>query len=647
MTSKDDSVKRQDELEQDAPKLGVSRRQFLGAGAMVVAAAAFPSYAKADSSTAPQKTIAALPPKDRINGFPQPCTAPIGTDVKPTALNVSIENIPITLKDNQGQPYQVSNPRRVYNDQLPGPTFKLKPGDKLRLTLINDLPPNPPETIKNEMNTPEKFNTTNLHFHGFHVSPSSIDAEGKIVPTIDNNGEITLPYDAVLSSDDVLFKLNPRENLGDPATTHEYSVLLPDDHPPGTHWYHSHYHGSTGIQVVDGMVGVLIVEEPEDQKISVDQDLLWVVQELPKSGTKQQGSLDAAWDTQVYKCNPPGGSPSTFLVNGEYQPTLTMRPGELHRWRFLNATGTPQGFMTLKFQKKKDDGSFEPVNVVLMAVDGISLYEKQLKPNWEKSEWDMSPGNRADFLVQLDEGVYQVIRDNFSGVPTLTITPQVLAYVQVEGDPIPDIQKLPIPEMVPGEIPAALQTISDKEVTKSQTMEFTIPPGKKGCGVLPVGAPLEQPFLMDNQEYDPRRIDRKVDLGTAEEWTISNTTFAAHPFHIHVNPFQVVDDNGNPTEGFWRDTIAIPPNSSLKIRHRFQDFPGAFVIHCHILIHEDYGMMQNVLVAGTGVGPAGSSLSVEKPKGLSSRQPAQPKTPSSGGGKIPGSGGGKRQLPPQ
>jgi FtsP/CotA-like multicopper oxidase with cupredoxin domain len=637
---------------------------------MVVAAAAFPSYAQADSNTGSQQTTNVLSPKDSgsITGFRQPCVAQNGTDLSPTPLKVSIEKIAITLKDEQGQPYQVSNPRRVYNGQLPGPTFKLKPGEKMRLTLINDLPPNPSPTeeggVKQQPNVPEQYNTTNLHFHGFHVSPLSLDQDGNIVPFGQAHGQ-DQEDKAVLSSDDVLYKLRPRQKDGDPATTHEYSVWLPADHPPGTHWYHSHYHGSTAIQVVDGMVGALIVEEPDDQKIPVDQDLLWIVHEVIKSGTE----ANETWDTQVYKCNPPTasdakpGSPSTFLVNGEHQPTLTMSPGELHRWRFLNATGTPQGFMTLKFQKK---GTSEPVKVVLMAVDGISFYEKQLKP--DKSEWPMAPGNRADFLVKLEEaGEYQVFLDTFEGVPASKVK-QVLAYVIVTGPT--QSPQLQIPSTVPGTLPAHLRTVSNDEITdpvtkekRTKTLEFlTI--GKGGCGDKPPNTPIPLQFAMNQDGYNPDIIHQAVTIGTAEEWTISNQTFAAHPFHIHVNPFQVVDDNGNPTEGFWRDTIAVPPTTDgttpgqVKIRHRFLNYPGTFVLHCHILIHEDLGMMQNVMVAGTGLGPgcplpAGATVkscevSVEKPLGQSNSVPATKtlgsggeKTPGSGGGKIPGSGGGK------
>jgi FtsP/CotA-like multicopper oxidase with cupredoxin domain len=100
-----------------------------------------------------------------------------------------------------------------------------------------------------------------------------------------------------------------------------------------------------------------------------------------------------------------------------------------------------------------------------------------------------------------------------------------------------------------------------------------------------------------------RAPTQTVSLNSVEEWTVFNMNNIRHPFHIHINPFQVVRINGEPVEPFWADTIALPPGgspeapTSITFRTRFRDFNGAFVMHCHMLAHEDMGMMQRVEIA--------------------------------------------------
>lgn len=109
----------------------------------------------------------------------------------------------------------------------------------------------------------------------------------------------------------------------------------------------------------------------------------------------------------------------------------------------------------------------------------------------------------------------------------------------------------------------------------------------------------------DSGLYNPKVSYVTVDLGATEQWELTTTGGAAHPFHIHVNPFQFVGDkidpNGPDDATNWRfwDTIAVPNGQNIKIRSRFVDYSGTFVFHCHILIHEDQGMMKNVTVKNT------------------------------------------------
>jgi FtsP/CotA-like multicopper oxidase with cupredoxin domain len=104
-------------------------------------------------------------------------------------------------------------------------------------------------------------------------------------------------------------------------------------------------------------------------------------------------------------------------------------------------------------------------------------------------------------------------------------------------------------------------------------------------------------FLINGKAYNHQRIDTQVKLNTLEEWELINTGVMDHPFHIHVNSFQVISRNGeNEPFAAWRDTVLVPRGETVRIRIPFRDFTGKTVYHCHILDHEDLGMMGNLEV---------------------------------------------------
>ena len=99
-------------------------------------------------------------------------------------------------------------------------------------------------------------------------------------------------------------------------------------------------------------------------------------------------------------------------------------------------------------------------------------------------------------------------------------------------------------------------------------------------------------FLINGQSFNPRKVDTRVTLDTVEDWIIQNVGVMDHPFHLHTNAFQVIERNGIvETIPQWKDTVLIPTGESIKIRIPFQDFVGRTVYHCHILDHEEMGMM--------------------------------------------------------
>jgi len=104
-------------------------------------------------------------------------------------------------------------------------------------------------------------------------------------------------------------------------------------------------------------------------------------------------------------------------------------------------------------------------------------------------------------------------------------------------------------------------------------------------------------FFIDGRSFDMNRVDQRVRLGAVEEWTIANLHKHDNIFHIHTNPFQLVKVSGEPlAEPVWLDTAGRPRHGSLTFRSRFLDFTGRFMLHCHMMNHEELGMMQTVEV---------------------------------------------------
>ena len=742
MTPKDDSE--QQELHQQKERSILRRREFLVLGAGAIAGLTLPLRAQAEPVLNPltidrTQTNTGLKPTPGLTFVELP-EATLGTSATPTKISVKaitkdLDTINSKLLSIEEKKTVVTGRYYSYNGETftpsnsqllkPGPTFKFKASDTsqntLHLKLVNELPANEPTHYPSippypttgspgTLDRPKGLNTTNLHFHGFHVSPSS-QASG-------------------VSSDDVLVPIHPKgekEKGGQESTgEHQYCVVLPKFHAPGTHWYHPHHHGSTAVQVVDGVAGALIVEEEGAAVIPVDKDLVWMAQEV--ISTKPLSQPDPKLppvpsDQMIYNCSQIS---ELFTINGVYQPNLTMKIGELHRWRFINATSTVRGYIQLQLikcpsgvtpeQARKPSllGKKQPMHAI--AFDGISFYGKA--PQVYK-DLDLSPANRVDFLMQFQEaGTYQLVkkvvknRGNLNALGEIQSKlmdkgpqkAQVLATIEVTSEQVSTPKS--IPSTIPGTAPDYLQPIADSQLlqkqsgipylrplvfnmfneTKTQNCNFYQSPyyrmGSKPredqtykdvkAGRLNPGQANPNPRLLqinglaftaqtlakgnDEITYTPafskekqhnpgtfeKGVERKetvqmVKLNTCEEWIIYNYTNVAHPFHIHVNPFQVVEvfDPMKPQEekkttysvddGIWWDTFSIPPSTFrikpgatestpytvemeevgyIKVRMRFSNYHGKTVFHCHLLNHEDQGMMQIVEIVNDSSGTA-------------------------------------------
>ena len=545
------------------------------------------------------------------------------------------------------------------------PTIEVRPGDTIRVNLDNKLPfdasclpAKMAEHMDDMPNTPHCFNGTNLHTHGLWVNPAG-------------NG------------DNVLLSINP-------GVAFEYEYNIPSDHPAGTFWYHTHRHGSTALQVSSGMAGALIVRgsrlPTKDQHGDVDallrgfEERVIVFQQIQyacrepaepgklgpikrnKDGTYRcdAGDVGAVESYDDFGPGAWGKSGRYTSLNGIVLPTFKAVQGQIERWRMIHAgvrdtislklvmlAPKAQLASILTPARERDfldhscTGATLPYEVI--AADGITMGAAQ-----QKQVTVFQPGYRFDALMTFPEaGRYCVIDASSPGTGSVngdTPGPQLLGIVEVApGKPVGDIGAYvrdalianvspAMPPAVATDLRAGLkltsftphEDIKPSEVTGHQDLTFFIKKQAVGDKFDFMVSDTLNPD--DAKPYDPKRIDRKLYLGDVDEWTLTSQ-LAGHPFHIHINPFQVVSiiapdgtDVSEPNaidkdakgavdpqypglKGVWKDTLWVKSLVSgpagvytVKVRTRYERYIGEFVLHCHILDHEDQGMMQNVSI---------------------------------------------------
>jgi FtsP/CotA-like multicopper oxidase with cupredoxin domain len=418
---------------------------------------------------------------------------------------------------------------RSYEGTIPGPTLRVRPGDVLRIRLVNELPPNP-DPAPLDMALPHHFNTTNFHFHGSHVSPAGI-------------------------SDNIFRSMEPGQS-------YDIEIAIPSDHTRGTYWYHPHHHGSADVQVTGGMAGALIVEGDFDDvpEIAAAAERVLLLNEVLFDHRGTIETYDTVWPEAV---------PRFLSVNGQREPVIRMRPGEVQRWRIVHAGHEDNLHIAL-----------EQHALHAIAFDGIRRSRVE-----HAESLLMAPGQRADVLVKAGAAGAYTLRAiaNDQGYPS-PVGP--LATLVVEGEPLP----MHLPATLGG---APLAAIRDEEVTNRRRITLSVEQPE----FPPAANYQEFAYLVCGRRFDHDRVDQRIPLGAVEEWTVVNEHDNDHIFHIHTNPFQMVAINGEKlAEPEWRDTVVVPRNASVTFRSRFLDFTGRFVHHCHMLNHEELGMMQVVEV---------------------------------------------------
>ena len=354
------------------------------------------------------------------------------------------------------------------------------------------------------------------------------------------------------NSDNVLLTVKPHEPF-------DYEFKIPKDHPAGTLWYHAHFHTLADKQVFGGEFGLMVVRGDFDDLpgLAGRRERVMVVSQIEIKGDAVVDGANSSLAKQV------------TLVNGRYQPDVDIEPGEVQRWRICNASSV---FLRLGL-----DG--HQLNTV--AIDGNSLVATKAMDLIE-----IPPGGRADVLIQGGApGRYEfrsLTWDTSGAFYSTNMVPVPDTIVRLVSKGTATATAAPLPN-------ALLPMVDLRDVPIDRRRVFRLEEREPRH----VGPNDRFNYFINGTQFDHNVVNETMKLGATEEWEFVNLTYEPHPLHIHVNPFQVVMINGQPSnENHYRDTATVPPFGSIVIRHQFLDYPGKFVMHCHILFHEDHGMMQ-------------------------------------------------------
>ena len=586
---------------------------------------------------------------------------------------------------------------RSYGGCLTGPVIEAKPGNTLRLTLVNDLDVNDPSCPADAAPGPGCFNTMNIHYHGLHVSPTG-------------------------NSDNVLLNIGPQ-------TRFEYEVNIPVDHPSGTFWYHPHRHGSTALQVASGASGALIIRGDRKYVGHAPGDIdtilrdatgkplpeqIFLFQQIPYACFDQAGKIIAN-PNQTWNC--PAGQTGVVedfqdqlasatvwdtsgrftSINGAVQPTITgVEAGEVQRWRFIHAgihdtvnlqivpmvTTGPKAALALRgiltgTPKEQAETVRQLCPVVVpdgqatnlvpqfeIATDGLTrsaivpIGLNQQSVSGGIGSNFLQPGYRSDVLVafpragtycMLNQAATPAERTNAGGGGQGPNETQLLATVIVSGGkPVtgdlgafvrnvlyegnknddPTLPKAALEGLLRGDLtpwrgmPEA-GPASNTATPRSAAFFIGSLPDPKDATKSDFG------FWLSKQMYDPDRVDMTLQVGATEDWVLTSSG-EPHIFHIHINPFEVMDvtQGGKSIFGphgeclvppdsvglqnqycnMWhtfKDTVFVQNDYEVHVRSTYDRYIGEFVMHCHILDHEDSGMMANVLIVPDVAAPGG------------------------------------------
>ena len=468
---------------------------------------------------------------------------------------------------------------------IPGPLIETRPGHTLQVKLRNRIP-KADGVMDGDMdqapagldphNNPHGFDITNLHVHGVQTIPHLFNPVG--------TAKLSAPAIAVA-----------------PGQSFTWDFPIPDDHPAGLYAYHPHWHGSTGTQVMSGAAGGLIIRGRIDEvpEIKACREVVVAINSIyltdanqptgrfglnftpyvapPTGYTEEDFHIYTVNGKPVSKVNAP--EPSGSTVTKQLAPaTVKMRPGEIIRLRFLNATETD----TMRLVSSAGDMrwySQDGINFQKLVRTGTSADNCVFMPPLARSEVLLrAPSEPGEFFITALENPPQSY--SYAGMPEVKMMRVVVEGAPKRGMRFPE--KLPPPAR---EYPL----IREEDITARRTILWT---EESPAPQMILGTA----FQIDGKSYDPDQALIRTHVGAVEEWNFVNRSTEGHPVHVHVNSMQVDTQYLSPTQPRHCDVLWVPANSSVKVRIRFKQWSGKAVMHCHILYHEDQGMMTNMII---------------------------------------------------
>jgi len=543
---------------------------------------------------------AALYAQVEVERCPRPTEGSLVTEPEDLRSHDGVLKVELTARNSRQND---GSTRYCFMDEngAESPTLRVNPGDFVILTLKNELTAFHAAAVKNGQQ----------HMHGDMGGNGDACTSGLMTPVSTNLHFHGLTIPPVCHQDDVL-----KTAIQPGDAPFEYRFRIPEDEPPGLYWYHPHIHGFTKAQVLGGASGALIVEgiERADKAVSGlaervliirDQDLLnpnappakWEPV-IPKMLVDRDG--DAANNGTGY------GKPAKDLsINfvpapyPDYRPAvIEMKPEEQQLWRVLNASGITYLNLQLLYGQT-------PQPLGLVAMDGVPLNRNGLPRDfvdWQ-THLGIPPGARVEFIVKGPPAgvsgllVTRTVDTGPSGEndPNRAIATIVASNEAIEPFSRLSAATLPLPSP---QLPwlGSVAPVRTRRVYFSEKLVDPNDPTSATEFYLTVDG--QTPQMFDPKSEVPNIIAKQ---GTIEDWIIENRSAELHAFHIHQLHFLLIDYLGRQVnEPFLRDTVNVPYYNgrtltypSIKVRMDFRDpnTVGDFLYHCHLLEHEDGGMM--------------------------------------------------------
>jgi FtsP/CotA-like multicopper oxidase with cupredoxin domain len=427
------------------------------------------------------------------------------------------------------------------------PVMRTSPGSTLHLVYENHLTTHSHELC---VDGPCR-NMTNLHFHGLHVSPDA-------------------PQDDVISM------------MAMPGQDLKYSVVIPPNQAPGLYWYHTHPHGESYQQSLDGMSGAIVIDGidryvPEvrsmKEQILILRDAVLDAPGVDSHRIRQQVEISRA------RCGSEMEAPErAFTVNGVVRPRIAIAPGERQFWRIVNASPDLYADLSLDTEKLR-----------VVAIDGMPLaYHDPRRHEESLTHFLLSPAGRLELIVTGPAaGSHASLRT--SCVDTGS-----------DGDPNPAMVLADLDtrsaKPSPGRLTPTTHGVAVHQVLTAATVAHVEAAPAKFTVVFTED---KAGFYINNKKYSPTSGPMlTVKTGHYEHWQVLNASNEMHPFHIHQVHFLVYGVNGEkPATEEWMDTVNIKPGQTADLVMDFTDpiIRGMSLFHCHLLKHEDKGMMAKIL----------------------------------------------------